>query len=312
MRLSNLAMQRLILGAAILAIGILATVLNDVFFSWANFANIGRAVSVIGIVCVGQAIVLLTENIDLSVGSVAALAGVTLVGLQDLGPVVSVGGALLVGVLVGLFHGVVRVWSNVSPLVITLATMTGIRGLVLVLTGGMPMTLDSDFLTRLLWTDFAGIPVPVLILVSILLASGLILTRTRSGTYIYAIGGSRDASEKAGISYSRYVIAAFVVSGVASAAAGIMITSRLATASPTAGMGWELQTIAAVVIGGFSLAGGRGDMIGAALGILLIGVINSAMNIVGVDAFYQQIVLGILILLAVTASVVQERRSKQT
>lgn len=311
-RNSSIALQRLILGAAIILIGVAATVLNDAFLSWSNVANIGRAVAVIGIVCVGQAIVLLTENIDLSVGSVAALAGVALVGLQDLGPLVSVVGALLIGVVVGLFHGVVRVWSNVSPLVITLATMTGIRGVVLVLTQGQPQTLESSVLTDVLWADVAGVPVPVLILGIILVGMGILLSRTRFGTYIYAIGGSRSAAEKAGISYRYYIVAAFVLSSLAAATAGIMITARLATASPTAGMGWELQSIAAVVIGGFSLAGGRGDMVGAALGILLIGVINSAMNIVGIDAYFQQTVLGVLILLAVVASVLQSRRNRGT
>ena len=220
--------------------------------------------------------------------------------------------ALLCGLLFGLLHGTIRVWSNVSPLVITLATMTGIRGLVLVITGGMPVSLDSDVLTRVLWADILGIPVPLIILAVILVGAAFVLSRTRFGTYIYAIGGDRNAAEKAGISYSRHVIAAFVASGLAASVAGVMITSRLGTASPTAGTGWELQTIAAVVIGGASLAGGRGDMLGTALGILLLGVINNAMNLVGVDAFFQQVVLGVLILLAVTASVLQERRSRRT
>jgi ribose/xylose/arabinose/galactoside ABC-type transport system permease subunit len=304
--------QRIGLAGALVVLCVVASVLSPVFFTSGNAVNVARAIALIGIVSIGQTVVLLCGGIDLSVGAVAAIAGVVLVKTQGVGLPLAVLLALGAGLAVGAFHGTVVVRTGINSLIVTLATMTALRGLVYVVTNGFPLPLRSESLTTTLWTTVLGIPVPALILAVLLVAGYVMLNWTSFGTAIYATGGNRGAASDAGIRVNRTTVLAFVLSGGLAAVAGVLLAARFGSAAADAGMGWELLSIAAVVIGGTSLAGGRGDLLGTLLGVLLLGVITNAMDLLSINSFYQQIVQGGLILIAVGASTIRERLDRRT
>jgi ribose/xylose/arabinose/galactoside ABC-type transport system permease subunit len=304
--------QKIGLVASLVILCIVATALSGDFFTSGNVVNILRAIALIGIVCIGQTVVLLTGGIDLSVGAVAAIAGVVLVKTQHIGLPLAIVLALGAGVLIGAFHGVVTVRTGINSLIVTLATLTAFRGVVYVVTNGFPLPLKSETLTTNLWTTVLGIPVPALILAALLLIGYLVLNWTAFGTAVYATGGNRHGASDAGIRVDRTTVVAFMISGGLAALAGVLLAARFSSAAADAGMGWELLSIAAVVIGGTSLAGGRGDLFGTMLGFVLLGVITNAMDLLGINSFYQQIVQGCLILIAVGASTMRERLDRRT
>ena len=299
--------QKLGLIVSLAVLCVVASSLSGAFFTSANAVNVARAVALIGIVSIGQTIVLLCGGIDLSVGAVAAVAGVVLVETQSLGLPLAIVLALASGVAVGAFHGVVTVRTGINSLIVTLATMTALRGAVDVVTNGFPLPINSQTLTNDLWTTVAGIPVPALICAGLMLLGYVVLSWTAFGTALYATGGNRQAASEAGIRVGRTTILAFVLSGLCAAIAGVLLAARFGSAAADAGTGWELLSIAAVVIGGTSLTGGRGDLVGTVLGVVLLGVISNAMDLLGINSFYQQIVQGALILIAVGASTLRQR-----
>ena len=299
--------QKLGLTLALAVLCIVAAALSSVFFTSGNAVNIARAVALIGIVSIGQTIVLLAGGIDLSVGAVAAIAGVVLAETQGAGIGVAIVLALLAGAGVGLFHGLVTVRTGINSLIVTLATMTALRGGVYVVTNGFPLPINDPSLTTSLWSTVLGVPVPALILAVLLIAGYVLLSWTALGTAVYATGGNRRAAAEAGIRVARTTVVAFVLSGVCAAVAGVLLSARFGSAASDGGMGWELLSIAAVVIGGTSLTGGRGDLLGTLLGVLLLGVISNAMDLLSINSFYQQIVQGVLILIAVGASTMRQR-----
>ncbi len=277
------------------------SVLSPFFFSSRNLLNITRQISITLIVAIGMTFVILTGEIDLSVGSLAALAGVTtaatLVATQSIFLAILAG--LAMGMGVGFINGLLTVYGKVQSFIVTLAMLGVARGMALVWTGGRPISqLPESF--SFFGAGYVG-PVPASsVIAGIIFCVGLFfLNHTKHGVYIRSIGANREAAKLSAIPVKKYRLIAFLVSGLLSGLGGILITSRLLSAQPTAGEGMELNVIAAVILGGASLSGGIGTVFGTLLGAMIIGVIDNGMNLIGVSAFFQQIVKGAIILIAV-------------
>ena len=267
-------------------------------------------VSIIAIVAFGMTYVLLLGEIDLSVGSVVALAG-SAAGLmlgQGLAPALVLPAVLLCGLLLGAVNGSLSALLHLPSFIVTVATMGIFRGLAYIVSGGMPAPVDSE---AFLWIgngELLGMPVPIWILAALLAANHFVLSRTVFGRKTYLAGGNAEAAIYAGIRVGRLKIAIFMLSGLMAAVGGLLLTSRLYSAQPNAAMGWELDAIAAAVLGGTRLAGGHGSVAGTLIGALMIGVINNGMNLMSVPYFYQLIVKGSVILVAVCIDVHSRRR----
>ena len=293
---------------SLIALILLITVvsfLNEYFFTVDNLLNILRQTSVIAILAAGMTLVILTAGIDLSVGSVLALCGAfaaSMIGME-IPALIAVPVALLGGAALGSMTGVIIAKGKVQAFIATLVTMTLLRGVTMVYTDGRPISTGfTDVADVFAWfgTGYMfGIPVPVWIMFAVFSAIWYLLNHTRFGRYIYALGGNESATLLSGINVDRIKIGVYSICGLLAALAGIIITSRLSSAQPTAGMGYELDAIAAVVVGGTSLMGGRGRIMGTLIGALIIGVLNNALNLLDVSSYYQMIVKAVVILLAV-------------
>jgi ribose transport system permease protein len=288
---------------AILAVLVIAaSFVSDDFLSVSNLANISRQVAGVGIMSVGMLLVVLTGGIDLSVGSVAALGSVlSAMLIPDHGLVFALCGALLVGALCGLVSGVLVAWSRLTPFVVTLAMMTVARGIAMIVSNGSPILVDDPGQALLDFGRHAyfGIPGPTLVMLIAFLAGGFALNRLRAGRIVRAIGSNEEAVRLSGVPVARHVLGTYVASGVLAALAGIISTSRAGVGAPTVGVGDELTVIAAVVIGGASLAGGKGGALNTLMGVLILGVIGNIMNLASVPGYHQQVVMGVIIVAAV-------------
>jgi len=288
------------------------SVFADGFLSVDNFWTVMRQISVNTCLSVGMTLVILTGGIDLSVGSILALSGAVMAGLLKSGTeletlnlyvgygapaAITIG--ILVGASLGLFNGVVITRFKVPPFVATLAMLTIARGLTKLYTGGEAITGLGDAFVTIGSGRLLGIPNQVWIAAGIVIAATVLLKKTRSGRYIYAVGGNEEAAKLSGLNVKRVKLMVYTAAGALSAVGGLIVTSRLNSATPIAGEGLELDSIAAVVIGGTSLSGGRGSVLGTVLGALIIGVLNSGLVIMGVDPFWQTVIKGLVILLAV-------------
>ncbi|MFL7866794.1 ribose ABC transporter permease [Vibrio cincinnatiensis] len=290
---------------ALLFLVVVVSFLNPNFFTIDNILNILRQTSVNAIIAVGMTLVILTAGIDLSVGSVLALCGAfaaSLIALEV--PVfVAVPTALLAGAILGGISGIIIAKGKVQAFIATLVTMTLLRGVTMVYTDGRPISTGfTDTADAFAWfgTGYAlGIPVPVWMMVIVFAAAWYLLNHTRFGRYVYAMGGNESAARLSGINVARVKIGVYAICGLLSALAGIIVTSRLSSAQPTAGMGYELDAIAAVVLGGTSLMGGKGRIMGTLIGALIIGFLNNALNLLDVTSYYQMIAKAVVILLAV-------------
>jgi len=287
----------------LLLIVTIITILNPGFMTVSNILNVLRQVSINALIAFGMTFVILTGGIDLSVGSMLALSGAVSATLMASGfdPILSMMIGLIVGTLLGAINGVVIAKGKVAPFIATLATMTIYRGLTLMFTDGRPVTGlgDSTTFEMLGKGYFFGIPVPAMTMMISFLVLYLILKKTTFGRRVYAVGGNEEASILSGIKVDRIKIYVYSLTGFLSALAGIILTSRLNSAQPTAGAMYELDAIAAVVLGGTSLTGGKGWIVGTLIGALIIGVLNNGLNLLGVSSFFQQVVKGSVILLAV-------------
>ena len=247
--------------------------------------------------------VILTGGIDLSVGSTLALSSAIMASLIKGGmdPIMGIVAAAIIGLILGTINGVVISYGKVAPFIATLATMTIFRGLTLVYTDGNPISslTDNQLFHMFGQGYFAGIPVPAVVMLLMFALCWFILNKTPLGRKTYAVGGNEKVSFIAGIKIERIKIFAYAITGLFCALAGAILTSRLNSAQPTAGTGYELDAIAAVVLGGTSLSGGKGRIVGTLIGVLIIGTLNNGLNILNVSSFYQQVVKGIVILLAV-------------
>ncbi|EPJ2693473.1 ribose ABC transporter permease [Vibrio cholerae] len=290
---------------ALLFLVVVVSFLNPNFFTVDNLLNILRQTSVNAIIAVGMTLVILTAGIDLSVGSVLALCGAfaaTLVAMEV--PVlVAVPTALLAGAALGAISGIIIAKGKVQAFIATLVTMTLLRGITMVYTDGRPISTGfTDTADTFAWfgTGYAlGIPVPVWLMVVVFAGAWYLLNHTRFGRYVYAVGGNESATRLSGINVDRVKIGVYAICGLLAALAGIIVTSRLSSAQPTAGMGYELDAIAAVVLGGTSLMGGKGRIMGTLIGALIIGFLNNALNLLDVSSYYQMIAKAVVILLAV-------------
>ncbi|TNH07432.1 ribose ABC transporter permease [Testudinibacter sp. TR-2022] len=292
---------------ALLVLVFIVSLLNPNFFSIDNILNILRQTSVNAIIAVGMTFVILIAGIDLSVGSVLALTGAfaaTMVGL-DISIFIVVPVVLIAGLLLGGVSGLIVAKGKVQAFIATLVTMTLLRGVTMVYTDGRPVSTGfSDSADQFAWIGTGylfGIPVPIWIMVLVFAVAWYILQHTRMGRYIYALGGNEAATKLSGINVTKIKLFVFAASGMLAALAGLIVTSRLSSAQPTAGVSYELDAIAAVVVGGTSLMGGKGRVMGTLIGALIIGFLNNALNILDISSYYQMIAKAVVILVAVLA-----------
>lgn len=288
-----------LLGLVLLSL--VLTILSDRFLTVNNLLNVTRQISINAIISVGMTLIILTGGIDLSVGSIVALTGsITaglLVGGQGMFVAVLVG--IAVGVGLGLCNGMLITRAGIPPFIATLGIMTAARGFTLVYTEGRPITGMGESFRFLGGGYIGGIPVPVIIMVIIFVATYIMLKKTRLGRYIYAIGGNEEAARLSGINTKKILLSVYALGGLLAGFSGIIMASRLNSAQPTAGISFELDAIAAVVLGGTSLSGGVGTIGGTLIGAFIIGVLDNGLNLLNVSSFYQQVAKGFVILLAV-------------
>jgi ribose/xylose/arabinose/galactoside ABC-type transport system permease subunit len=313
---------------AVVAFVVLIVVVNLLtggnFLTPGNLTNVLRQITYNAILAVGQTFVIITAGIDLSVGSLIELTGVVMAQFANasgLNGAVLVIATTLVGVAVGACAGLVNalpvVRLNLPPFITTLAMMLMARGLAFHLSNGRPVPLNSDAFDAL-GTQYAlhdllaplglpGIPWAVTVMVAVVVVFAIVLNRTRFGRYVLALGGNEEAARLAGVNVGLVKTFVYVISGGCAGLAGMLLMARFQSGSPNTGIGSELQSIAAVVVGGTSLMGGRGSVVATFFGALLIGVLNNVMNLIGIDSYTQDIVLGAVILLAVMAEAIRKR-----
>ncbi len=293
-------LQRYGLVVSFLLLCLVLSLLSDRFLTVGNLTNVLRQSTINLIIAIGMTYVILTAGIDLSVGAVLALSTVVTADLLQRGvpilPTVLLG--LTLGGVLGMASGLLISRVKVPPFVATLGMMTVARGLALTYTQGRPITGLPDAF-RYIGTGFLGpIPMPIIVAAVAFLAGYVLLTRTRMGMYIYALGNNPVAAHYTGIATSNYITFVYVLAGALAALAGMILVARLDSAQPTAGISYEFDAIAAVVVGGTSFAGGEGSLMGTLLGVLVISVLNNGLNLLNVSSFYQPVVTGVVIALA--------------
>lgn len=272
------------------------------FLTFDNVINVIRQSSIVGFIALGMTFVMITAGIDLSVGSVVGLTGVAAATLAPAGGVaflVPVVVGLLVGAVVGLLNSAMIIWGAILPFLATLAMMAVARSAALIFTNGQPVSGLSEPFQWIGSGMIGPVPVPVVLFLIAALITDFVLSRTKFGRHVYAVGGNEESAQKVGISVRRVLISVYVIAGVMAAVAGIVLTARVDGADPLAGTGYELQAIAAVVIGGTSLFGGIGTIRGTVLGVLLVAVVMNGLNLLNVSSYYQQAAQGLILVLAV-------------
>ncbi|MCG7339524.1 ribose ABC transporter permease [Staphylococcus sp. ACRSN] len=282
---------------------IIISVLNSAFLEPSNLFNLLRQVSINGLIAFGMTFVILTGGIDLSVGSTLALSSalVAILMVSGVDGIIAIIIGCIFGAVLGAINGFLITLGKMAPFIATLATMTVFRGVTLVITDGNPITnLNGSYAFQLFGRGyFLGIPVPAITMFITFIILYIILHKTVFGRQTYAMGGNEKAAFISGIKVNKLKVFIYGLAGLMSALAGAILTSRLNSAQPTAGMSYELDAIAAVVLGGTSLTGGKGRIIGTLIGVLIIGVLNNGLNLLGVSSFYQQVVKGVVIIIAV-------------
>lgn len=289
---------------------VIFTVMNERFMTVVNVTNILQQVAVVAIAAFGMTWVILLGEIDLSVGSILAVAGMA--GAQAMafgwGFAPALLFTLMAGGLMGMVNGVLTAKLMLPSFIVTVATMGIYRGFVSLPTNGAPAMISDPIWLSIGSANWLGLPVIIWIVIALFLFNHILLSRTTFGRRTYLTGGNREAALYSGIKVDRLKIAIFTLSGVMAAISGILLSSRLYSAQTNAGMSYELDAIAAAVLGGTSLAGGVGTMIGTLIGALIIGVMNNGMNMLSVPYFYQLIVKGLVILIAVWLDVRAKQR----
>lgn len=296
---------------ALILLVVIVSVLNSRFLQVSNLMNLLRQLIINGFIALGMTYVILTGGIDLSVGSILAFTSAIFAGLMQNGmsPVLAIIFAIVLGAILGFINGLLITKGKLAPFIVTLATMTIFRGATLVYTDGRPIAGQRDnfifaFLGR---GKVFGIPFQVILFAIIFILLLILLKKTSLGRKVYAVGGNEKASYISGINIDKVKIFVYTISGILATISGLVLTSRLNSAQPTAGTAYEMDAIAAVVLGGTSMTGGSGSLVGTLIGILILGVLNNGLNLLGVSSFYQQIVKGVVILLAV---LVDRKRNK--
>lgn len=295
---------------ALLILSIMLSVISPYFLTKTNILNVLRQVSVIAIMAIGMTFVIISDGIDLSVGSVLALASTitALLLLNGQSLAISILAGLAVGMACGFISGtLIASRIKMPPFIATLAMMSVARGLTLVITGGMPIygmpSIFSYIGAGYLW----GIPIPVVIMLVAYVIGTYFLNYTRTGLYIFAIGSNEQAAHLSGINVAKTRLTAYVISGVLSALGGIILSSRISSVEPVAGQGYELDCIAAAVIGGTSMSGGTGSLIGTFIGALVMGVLRNGLNLLDVSTYWQQVVIGVVIAVTVIIGTLRKK-----
>jgi ribose transport system permease protein len=297
---------------AVILLSVVLTFSSDVFLTPANLFSVMRAFSLTAIMAIGQTMVILTAGIDLSVGSTMGLAGlVTAMLIRDGYPVnLAVVGGLLTGIGVGLFNGLMITRLRLPPFIATLGTLSMGRGLMYWITHGWPVTLSFEHPFLELGQGYVGpVPVPVIVMLIMVVAASIFLKRTFIGRYVYAVGGNEEAAHLSGIRVDGVKVLVYTLSGLCCAVSGLILLARMVSAQPMAGLGYELPVIAAAAIGGTSLMGGEGTILGTLMGAALMGILQNGMVLVGIDTYAQQAVTGAVIVIAVTLDQWRQRRS---
>lgn len=310
-RIKNLVMQREATTLIALALVVIVfSALNSRYLATGNLIDILDQATINGLLALGITFVIITGGIDLSVGSTMAIVIVavgTFMTEFNMHPVLAIVAGLVVGIALGLVNGALVTRFRLQPFIATLATMSVFRGIAYILTGGWPvLNMPTSFRT-MLDGDILGFPIAILILLGFAAVGHVILTRTKTGVYIFAIGGNEEATRLSGVNVAWNKNIAYALSGVGAALAGMVMLARLGTGEPTAGQGYELNAIAAAAIGGTSLAGGKGSIIGTLLGALLLSALRVGLIVQGVDTFWQYIATGAIIAFAAYFEIVRER-----
>lgn len=291
---------------------IITTLLTDKFLTSGNITNILRQISSNALIAFGMTFVILSGGIDLTVGSIIAVSGAISVSMMEhaIPLVICLLAGLAIGLIAGLINGVIIAYTNMPPFIVTLSTMTMWRGAAYIYTGGTTIRSKNE-LFNAIGTGFLGkIPIPVIIMFVVFGICWLILNRTKFGRHVYGIGGNQDAAFYSGINVSKEKIRIYILSGILAAGAGIIIAARTYAAIPTAGESAEMDAIASVVLGGTSFTGGIGTIGGTFIGALIIGVLSNSLNLLEVPYYYQLVLKGLIILLAVYFDMVKKGNSK--
>ncbi|WP_044481444.1 ABC transporter permease [Paenibacillus antibioticophila] len=298
-------------GLLVLIVGF--SIASPDFFTTYNLMNIMRQASIIALLAIGMTFVIIAGGIDLSVGAIASISGTLAAQVM-----ISSGGGVFVGVLTGLGVGIAVGFVNgliiskfkVPPIIATLALMSVSQGLALAVTGGYPVSGLPDSFAWLGRGFVGAVPIPVIILLLMYIVAHIILNHTKFGAYVFGLGGNEEATRLAGLNVNKIKIWVYVVSGITAAVSGLILASRLGSGQPLAGQGMELNAIAAVVIGGASVAGGVGGVIGSLIGALIMSVLNNGLDLMNINSYYQMIFTGIILALAVASQSKKRKRGK--
>ncbi len=306
----NKLVQQLATFGSLIILIIFFSITSSTFLSIDNFLSIALQTAVIGIVALGSTFVIITSGIDLSVGAIVAFSGVMMGFAMQAGmpTFVSILIGLLSGVALGVAIGLFITKAKLPPFIVTLGFMMMVRGLVLALTNGMPISGLNDGFDKLAAGTILKIPYPVIFLIVLAVVLGFVLKNTKIGKYVYAIGSNEDASKLSGVNVDRVKLFVYGLSGLMCAISGIILASRLISAQPTEGMGYEMDAIAAVVIGGASLAGGTGTIFGTMLGAFIMTVLKNGLTMLNVSGMWQQVAVGAVVLGAVYIDNLKNRR----
>lgn len=293
----------------LLVLLVVSSFISSDFLSFNNIMNVVRQVTVIAVLACGMTFVILTSGIDLSVGAILGFSGAVSAsvlntvgdstGNATIAMIAAVLVALAIGLICGLSNGIFITWGELPPFIVTLATMTLINGLLLVFTGGAPISINNPMYRFIGRGVFFKIPVPILILIVIYAIAFVILHYTRFGRSTYALGGNKEAARLSGINVKKVELIVYGISGLLAGLGGILLTARLGSGQPTAGSGYELDAIAAVILGGTSLSGGSGFVLPTVVGAIILGILDNILVLMNVNPFISNVVKGIVILLAV-------------
>lgn len=299
---------------AVVVVFVILCFASPYFLTTTNLLNIAKALVVVGIAAAGETIVILAGGFDLSIGSTMAAAGMLSAYMLDTGfPIwIAFACSIALGVGIGATNGTIISYFRVNPLIATLAMLAIIRGLAFVISDGREIIITDPTWLALGTGKFAGIPLIVLVLLVLYLTFMFIIPRTSFGRYIYAIGSNARAARLAGVAVNRWLLGIYITCGATAALAGLVLAARTGNARPAAAMGFELDVITAVILGGASLSGGRGTIVGTAVGLMLLFMINNGLTLAQVPSFWQQVVKGAILLAAVLYDEIRRGRLDDT
>lgn len=304
------ALRELLLVGVVLLLCVVWTIMNPQFLSVNNFTNILRQASYITIAAVGMTMVIIIGEIDLSAGSLVCASGLiaAMVCKNTNSVFLAVAAGILTGALVGLCNGVLCAVGQLPGFIASLASMTILRGLAYIITGGNSVVWSNENFTKI-GTGYVGpIPIPVIIMIIVIIFGVLLTIKFRFGRYIYAVGGNMESSRWSGIAVVKVKILVYVIMGVLTSIAGLIVTTRLGSGQPSAGLNFEMDCITAAVVGGTSMSGGRGKIIGTVVGVLLLTVLTNGMTLVGMNTYWQQVLKGVIIVVSVLADTHGKRK----